>query len=87
MKTVILANCTKSMQGHLRYINIRDTTLDSDAKLLLAQQVCKSSMYVCMPNINKFKSGHLARNFNFQYLVHIYQEPSKINKFTFKVLF
>ena len=40
-----------------------------------------------MPNINKFKSGHLARNFNFQYLVHIYQEPSKINKFTFKVLF
>ena len=79
------------MQGHLRYINIRDTTLDSETKLLLAQQVCKSSMYVCMyvcmPNINKFKSGHLARNFNFQYLVHIYQEPSKINKFTFKVLF
>lgn len=30
VKIVILAKCTKSTQGHLRYFNIRDTMSDSD---------------------------------------------------------
>ena len=37
VKIVILAKCTKSTQGHLRYFNIRDTMSDSDATLLLAR--------------------------------------------------
>lgn len=37
VKIVILAKCTKSAQGHLRYFNIRDTTSDSDATLLLVR--------------------------------------------------
>lgn len=37
VKILILAKCTKSMQGHLRYFNIRDTKSDSGATLLLAR--------------------------------------------------
>ena len=37
VKIVILAKCTKSTQGHLRYFNIRDTKSDSDTTLLLAR--------------------------------------------------
>ena len=47
VKSIILAKCTKSTQGHLRYCNIRDATLDSEAKLLLARAGMFSCVYVC----------------------------------------
>lgn len=37
VKSVMLAKCTKAIHGHLRACNIRDTTLDSEPKLLLAR--------------------------------------------------
>ena len=37
VKSLILAKCTKSTQGHLRYCNTREATLDSEAKLLSAR--------------------------------------------------
>lgn len=37
VKSVVLAKCTKAIQGHLRSCNIRDASLDSELKLLLAR--------------------------------------------------
>ena len=52
VKSVILAKCTNSTQGHLRYCNIRDATLDSEAKLLLARAGMFSCVYVCPTEID-----------------------------------
>ena len=37
VKSVVLAKCTKAVQGHLRPYNVRDATLVSESKLLLAR--------------------------------------------------
>ena len=37
VKSVILAKCTKAIQGHLHSCNILDASLDSEPKLLLAR--------------------------------------------------
>ena len=37
VKSVILAKCTKAILGHLRSCNIRDASLNSEPKLLLAR--------------------------------------------------
>ena len=37
VNSITLAKCTKAIQGHLRSCNVRDTTLDSEQKLLLAR--------------------------------------------------
>ena len=37
VKSVVLAKCNKAIQGHLHAYNIRDATLVSDSKLLLAR--------------------------------------------------
>ena len=55
VKSVVLAKCTKAIQGHLRPYNVRDATLVSESKLLLAragvcvvhlQNICKGSFYI-----------------------------------------
>ena len=37
VKILLLAKCTKATQGHLRPYNVRDATLVSESKLLLAR--------------------------------------------------
>ena len=37
VKSVALANCKKDIKGHLRSFDVRDATLDSEGKLLLAR--------------------------------------------------
>lgn len=37
VNSVVLAKCTKDIQGHLRAYDIRDASLDSEPKLLLAR--------------------------------------------------
>ena len=37
VKSVVLAKCTKAIQGHLRAYNDRDASLISESKLLLAR--------------------------------------------------
>lgn len=37
VNSITLAKCTKAVQGHLRSCNVRDATLDSEQKLLLAR--------------------------------------------------
>ena len=55
VKSVVLAKCTKAIQGHLRPYNVRDATLVSESRLLLAregmcvvhlQNICKGSFYI-----------------------------------------
>ena len=55
VKSVVLAKCTKALQGHLRPYNVRYATLVSESKLLLAragmcvvhlQNICKGSFYI-----------------------------------------
>ena len=55
VKSVVLAKCTKAIQGHLHPYNVRDATLVSESKLLLArvrvcvvhlQNMCKGSFYI-----------------------------------------
>ena len=55
VKRVVLAECTKAIQGHLRPYNVRDATLVSESKLLLAragmcnvhsQNICKVPFYI-----------------------------------------
>ena len=36
-KSVVLAKCTKAIQGHLRAYNVRDATFVSESKLSLAR--------------------------------------------------
>ena len=55
VKSVVLAKCTKAIQGHLRAYNVRDATLLSKSKLLLARagmcvvdlhEIGKGSFYI-----------------------------------------
>ena len=55
VKSVVLAKCTKAIEGHLRPYNVRDATLVSESKLLLAragmcvvhlQNICNASFYI-----------------------------------------
>ena len=56
VKSVVLAKCTKAIQGHLRPYSVRDATLVSESKLLLLaragmcvvhlQNICKGSSYI-----------------------------------------
>ena len=55
LKSALLAKCTKAIQGNLRAYNVRDATLVSELKLLLAragmcvvdlQEIGKGSFYI-----------------------------------------
>ena len=55
VKRVVIAECTKTMQGHLRAYNARDATLVLQSKLLLARaslcfldlhEIGKDSFYI-----------------------------------------
>lgn len=35
--SVVIAKCTKDIRGHLRSQNVRDASVDSESKLLLAR--------------------------------------------------
>ena len=46
VKSVVLAKCTKALQGHLRPYNVRDATLVSESKLLLARAGSLCVLYI-----------------------------------------
>lgn len=37
VRSIVLTNCNRAIHGHLRAYDVRDATLDSEAKLLLAR--------------------------------------------------